>query len=94
MTIPPNPYETYGLYEETKGPCDECQRIAPLDEMALIASKYVCDRCLDPKQKAFDLVISIIEQQEATIQGLRGDLRNTQYMLRIAKGGKSRRLQE
>ena len=90
MTIPPNPYETYpGPAEETKGPCDECQRIAPLDEMALIASKYVCDRCFDPKQKAFDLVVSIIEQQEATIQGLRGDLRNTQYMLRIAKGGKA-----
>ncbi len=89
MQIPPNPYETYAPTEETKGPCDECQRIAPLEEMALIASKYICDRCLDPKNRAFDLVVSIIEHQEAMLQGLRGELRNTQYMLRIAKGGKA-----
>ena len=90
MTIPPNPYETYpGPAEETKGPCDECQRIAPLDEMALIASKYVCDRCLDPKQPAFDLVVSIIEQQEATIQGCKREYLNMLYQLRIAKGGKA-----
>jgi hypothetical protein len=86
MQIPPNPYETYpGPADETKGPCDECQRIAPLDEMALLVDKYICDRCLDPKQPAFDLVVSIIEQQEATIQGLRRECQDLRFELRSAK---------
>ena len=85
MTIPPNPYELYAPTEETKGPCDECQRIAPLEEMALLVDKYICDRCLDPKQPAFDLVVSIIEHQEAAIQGLRRECQDLRFELRSAK---------
>jgi hypothetical protein len=75
MNIPPNPYETYpGPQEAKKVQCHECQRRDVVaDKAACLDGKYFCERCLDPKQPAFDMVVTMFEHMEAEIQGLKAE---------------------
>ena len=72
--------------KDGKVECAQCQSLHNPEDCALLDGKYLCSFCLDPNQSAFDLVVSIVEQQDATIQGLKCEVRNLRYELRVAKG--------
>ena len=56
--------------------CAQCQTLHNPDDCALLDGKYLCTFCLDPNQAAFDLVVSIVEHQEALIASLRCQIRD------------------
>ena len=58
-----------------KGQCHECHKFEAPDEMAQLNGYYFCSSCLDPKQPAFDYLVSMIEHMAADIIGLKAERR-------------------
>lgn len=67
--------------DQAKAQCDQCQRTAVADDMALLNGMYFCSRCLDPLAPAFDLVVSIVEHLEAEVMSLRAEARKLNAQL-------------
>ena len=70
---------------DDKAQCYECQRYAVADEMAELDGKHFCDRCLDPKQPAFDFIVVMIEHMAAEIQGLKAERRRLTAELNLLR---------
>lgn len=54
--------------------CQECKTLHPPDDMAHLNNRYFCAACLEPKQPAFDAVVSMVEHMESEIKGLTAEL--------------------
>ena len=71
--------------DDTKTECEQCKRTVPLEDTAEFGGHAICSLCLPPTSAAFDYVVSICEQQEAYVSGLRAMVRSLEAEIRNGK---------